>query len=256
MSDIDAVPGWYGKLPTLGDFASRRLGSDFIEPWDLWLGEGIAAQRAKLGEGWLDAYLQSPVWRFVLLPGALPSLTPQRPVAGVLMPSVDRVGRYFPLTIVAGLPRVPSSASEMESLLGWLHRLEDLALDALNDDWSVDELEQALDALPAALPDGTSNLPEHLAEPFTAMGQALQSDGRFIAIDGVRGRAELATLWSASFADALPQTAVATPGGETLWLADNPEAPRMLVARGLPATDAFIEMLGAEGREAAAPTIF
>jgi type VI secretion system protein ImpM len=137
MSDAATTPGWYGKLPTLGDFASRRLSADFIEPWDIWLGEGLAAQRETLGEAWLDAYLHSPTWRFVLMPGTLLGLEPQRALAGVLMPSVDRVGRYFPLTLIASLAALPQSATELEALLGWLHRLEDLALDALQDDWSI-----------------------------------------------------------------------------------------------------------------------
>ena len=148
-SDVATIPGWYGKLPTLGDFASRRLEADFIEPWDLWLGEGLQAQRQSLGEAWLDAYLDSPPWRFLLSPGVLPGIDPGRVFAGVLMPSVDRVGRYFPLTIAASLARVPGIAAEFEALLGWLHRLEDAALDALQGDWSIDDLERAL-AAPAA----------------------------------------------------------------------------------------------------------
>ena len=69
-SDVARIPGWYGKLPSLGDFASRRLEADFIEPWDLWLGEGLQAQRDAFGEAWLDAYLDTPGWRFLLSPGA------------------------------------------------------------------------------------------------------------------------------------------------------------------------------------------
>ena len=42
---IQVIPGWYGKLPSLGDFASRRLGADFIPPWDAWLQEVIHATR-------------------------------------------------------------------------------------------------------------------------------------------------------------------------------------------------------------------
>ena len=144
MQADDAIPGWYGKLPTLGDFASRRLDGDFIEPWDLWLGDGLAGQRETLGEAWLDAYLASPTWRFVLMPGTLAGLDGDPAFAGVLMPSVDRVGRYFPLTLVSRLQRLPQSVTALESLLGWLHRLEDLALDALQDDWSIDDLEDAL----------------------------------------------------------------------------------------------------------------
>src|SRR5665213_103834 len=108
-SDVATIPGWYGKLPSLGDFASRRLEADFIEPWDLWLGEAIQAQRDSMGDAWLDAYLQSPPWRFILMPGVLSEFDPGLILAGVLMPSVDRVGRYFPLTIAASIAGLPSS---------------------------------------------------------------------------------------------------------------------------------------------------
>jgi type VI secretion system protein ImpM len=256
MDDTETAPGWYGKLPTLGDFASRRLPPDFIEPWDLWLGDGLAAQRENMGEGWLDAYLQSPVWRFVLMPEALPGLQPQRPLAGVLMPSVDKVGRYFPLTIAATLARIPQSGAEMELLLAWLHRLEDLAIDALHDDWSVDVLEQELEGLSGAL-DETQAWPEHLQAPRAELAEAVSSGGNvFVDIGAVRNRGELATLWAASLAVPVAQPWATGAAGRTFWLADNPDAPRLLVARGLPGRGEFAQMLGATGRDALAQTIF
>jgi type VI secretion system protein ImpM len=94
------TPGWYGKIPSLGDFASRRLPSDFIETWDTWLQHSMATSRAALGDRWLDIYLTSPAWRFVCAAGACGP----RAVAGLIVPSVDRVGRYFPLTVVVELP--------------------------------------------------------------------------------------------------------------------------------------------------------
>ncbi len=84
-------PGIFGKLPWLGDFVTRRLPHSFVEPWDDWLQRGMAATREALGDGWLDSFLTAPVWRFLLPAGSAgPAM------AGVLMPSVDRVGRYFP----------------------------------------------------------------------------------------------------------------------------------------------------------------
>lgn len=255
MSTVDTAPGWYGKLPTLGDFASRRLGPDFVEPWDLWLADGLAAQRETLGEGWLDAYLQSPVWRFVLMPGTVAALAPQRPLAGVLMPSVDRVGRYFPLTIVATLPRVPRRAQEMEQLLGWLHRLEDLALDSLQDDWTIEQLDAELAALPEPLDPGRA-WPEHLHDTREAMLAALQEPSAFVALGPVRSRAELADLWAAALAPASAAPPPPAVDGRSFWLSDNPQAPQLLVARGLPDRDAFIRMFGASGRDAGATTTF
>ena len=90
-----AKAGFYGKLPARGDFVSRRLPRSFVEPWDAWLQQGFASSRDHLGDGWLEAYLTSPIWRFVLAPGVCGPAG----VAGVVMPSVDSVGRYFPLTI-------------------------------------------------------------------------------------------------------------------------------------------------------------
>ena len=68
-----AVPGWYGKLPALGDFVSRRLPPEFVRTWDTWLQEGLGTTRAALGDGWLDCYLTAPIWRFVVLPGLVGS---------------------------------------------------------------------------------------------------------------------------------------------------------------------------------------
>jgi type VI secretion system protein ImpM len=255
MTDASAIPGWYGKLPTLGDFASRRLEGDFIEPWDLWLGEGLAAQREVLGAEWLDAYLRSPVWRFVLMPGALPGLQQPGALAGVLMPSVDRVGRYFPLTLVTRLTSLPRSTAQVEALLGWLHRLEDVAVDALHDDWSIDDLEGVLEALPPAVVEA-GDWPEHLGAPRAALADALAGDITVVDVTGVRNRAELATLFSSVLGATATPVAPTVADGMAFWLADNPSEPRLLVSRGLPGRDDFVSMLGASGREPGADTIF
>ena len=92
--------GFYGKLPSHGDFLRRRVSDAFVDAWDAWLRECLAASRTALGARWLDVYLTSPAWRFVCAPGACGPA----PVIGLLAPSVDQVGRYFPLTLVAELP--------------------------------------------------------------------------------------------------------------------------------------------------------
>jgi len=57
-------------MPCLGDFVSRRLPPEFIAAWDTWLQRSVAASRGALGESWTDVFLTSPMWRFVLAPGA------------------------------------------------------------------------------------------------------------------------------------------------------------------------------------------
>jgi type VI secretion system protein ImpM len=104
--------GFYGKLPSHGDFLRRRTSDAFVAGWDAWLQAGMAASQAALGDRWLDVYLTSPAWRFVCAAGACGPA----PVAGVLVPSIDRVGRYFPLTVVAQLsPDIPLVSVAMQA---------------------------------------------------------------------------------------------------------------------------------------------
>lgn len=141
---LTSPPGWHGKLPILGDFASRRLDPDFIDVWDSWLALGMLALREHMESTWLDGYLASPSWRFLLMPGVLDGAAGAQAWAGVLMPSVDRVGRYFPFTIVQALGTGPVSIQQMSSLWQWLGKLDDLAAAAMHEDWSVDRLEAEL----------------------------------------------------------------------------------------------------------------
>src|SRR5262245_49314569 len=116
--------GFYGKLPSHGDFLARRVPDAFVGTWDPWLQECMAATRATLGDRWLDVYLTSPIWRFTCAAGAC---GPEG-VAGIVVPSVDKVGRYFPLTIVAGLPRDVPPAAAAGALDEFFDRAERLAV--------------------------------------------------------------------------------------------------------------------------------
>ena len=120
-------PGFYGKLPELGDFVQRRLPTAFVQPWDQWLRESLASSRAQLGEQWLEVYLVSPLWRFVLMPNVAGQLA----WAGVLMPSVDRVGRYFPLTIACQLDPTTNCFDCFCNADDWFARAEAVALKGL-----------------------------------------------------------------------------------------------------------------------------
>jgi type VI secretion system protein ImpM len=140
----ETPPGWHGKLPTLGDFASRRLTPAFLATWDGWLAAGMQQLRERDSANWLETYLAAPSQRFLLMPGVLPGEAGLQAWAGILMPSVDRVGRYFPFTIVQSVAVLPASLQQMQALWSWLARLDELAADALHDDWQIDRLEAEL----------------------------------------------------------------------------------------------------------------
>lgn len=238
-SDVATIPGWYGKLPTLGDFASRRLEADFIEPWDLWLGEALQAQRSAFGEGWLDAYRDTAPWRFLLSPGALRGVRPELAFAGVLVPSIDRVGRHFPLTLVASLARLPELAAEFDALLAWLHRLEDTALDALQGDWTIDDLENALADLGAPGRGGNGAVEDRLTTVRRSLAEAVARRGGFVDIAGISSRADLAAIFSAPPGPPAPRPPLR---GLAVWIADTPGRPQLLVSEGLPGLDDFVRM--------------
>ena len=142
MGDKEALTvGWYGKIPSLGDFISRRLPASFIDTWDAWLQKAMATSREQLGEHWLDLYLTSPMWRFILMPDTCSNT---KIWTGILMPSIDKVGRHFPLTIAAEIEPYPQALLSLISAQHWYTALEQVALASLDLNISPDDLDQSL----------------------------------------------------------------------------------------------------------------
>ena len=137
--------GLFGKLPARGDFVRIGLPAHFVAPWDAWLQEMIAASQASMGSSWLPAYLESPVWRFALPAGMCGPGT----AIGVMMPSVDRVGRYFPLTLAA--VRHPDGfVAPDEAAEAWLDACEAAGREALEADAGPEQVLACLPALPCS----------------------------------------------------------------------------------------------------------
>lgn len=120
--------GYFGKLPSHGDFIHRRVDGRVLAQWDRWLQEGLQSSRQALGNDWLDIYLTSPAWRFCVGRGVLDEHTH----AGLLVPSVDRVGRYFPFTVLLRLDDEQEFCDFSANLDRWYVGVEELALRALN----------------------------------------------------------------------------------------------------------------------------
>ena len=142
--EAGAVPGWYGKLSTLGDFAGRRLVVPVQQALDHWLAEVVAGSREQLGDDWLDHYLGSPLQRFVLGPEVLDA----RWWFGMLMPSCDNVGRYFPLVVLQSREAPPTDRAGLEHLGLWWPQAGEAMLETLADEVDVERFDRALAALP------------------------------------------------------------------------------------------------------------
>jgi type VI secretion system protein ImpM len=152
--------GFYGKVPSEGDFVTRRLPWEFTAAWDGWLQQGMQASREALGERWLELYMSAPIWRFHVAPGVC---GPQG-WRGLFFASVDRVGRYFPLTLAFADATPPVLATLSGDADAWL-AVEDAALGALAPTLAVDAFDRLVEelALPGAA--AVASPPGALAAP-------------------------------------------------------------------------------------------
>lgn len=133
--------GFFGKVPSHGDFVGRGLDADFKEVWDAWLQRGVAGSKATLGDDWLNVYLVGPIWRFALTPG----VCGPGGWVGLMLPSVDKVGRYFPLTLAAPIPEDAIALQMLVAAATWHDAAEEIALGALQDKTTdADQIEQAI----------------------------------------------------------------------------------------------------------------
>jgi type VI secretion system protein ImpM len=222
---VPDVPGVYGKLPLLGDFVSRRLPTSFVQTWDAWLQSAISASREQLGTEWIEAYVTSPIWRFILSPGNCG----ERASAGILMPSVDKVGRYFPLTLATLLGESEACPQLFVTAATWFDSLEHLALSALENDFKLDEFDQRLQ--------------ERLLPPPLMAPRPANTPGKL----DIAFQTEMETL------ERLPDALIELGGcllahlfpAYSLWCTHGSEQmkPALLVYSGMPPAGAFCDFL-------------
>lgn len=210
-------PGFFGKLPGHGDFLTRALPADFVRCWDDWLQASLSASRGQLGETWLELYLTSPVWCFALSAG----VCGRAAVAGVLIPSVDRVGRYFPFTLACALPEACRPLGLWRTAAGWYLAAEELAISVLHEEASL-----------AALLDGTLELgAPSVADADAAPG--LVRDVRFAGGE------------PAAAADSLTRHLADLAPVPSLWWSKGSQqvAPSLLISAALPRPGGFAALL-------------
>jgi type VI secretion system protein ImpM len=161
----------FGKLSAKRDFIALATPRPFLELWEPWIQACMSASQHQLGSTWKQAFLTAPLWRFWL--GAdLAGTT----VMGVFMPSVDGVGRYYPLTLLvvadadSAIPP-PDLATQDE----WFAVAEEFLLATLDQSRRFEDISAALDNLPSpriqpivASSDGILRLGQAMAGNITA----------------------------------------------------------------------------------------
>jgi type VI secretion system protein ImpM len=222
-----ATVGFFGKLPSHGDFIERRVGSAFRDLWDDWMQRCIVESQQELAGRWLDCYLTSPMWRFYLCDG----VAGVGSYAGLLLPSVDRVGRYFPLTVVVELPVGLPAAQFAIAASEWFEEIEQLCADALqNPEFDLG----AFDAALMASADKLSGVDRLQAVPVFP-GNSSQWHWPSVSVNAFAA-AVSAPLMSMAQGALRPMTMWWTAGSELV-------EPCVLLNRALPRPDSFAALL-------------
>jgi type VI secretion system ImpM family protein len=225
---------FFGKIPLTGDFIHRRMSSVFMNRWDEWLKINILHSQKQLGERWLPIYSQSPMWRFCIAPGVIDD----KAYLGIMIPSVDSVGRYFPLTVAQAVdPKaIPFMLSDTANQ--WFQNIEDLLLDLLE---GYEPNLQIFDAKIAALQpkwiEAIADIPAGQASMDKAFNLRLEVNS--------------ANTINHSVSSFMLHNLVESKKGFTFWWNEGSEAyqPSILFSDKLPATDQFCGLLDGSWQE-------
>jgi type VI secretion system protein ImpM len=215
----------FGKLPSAGDFLRLNVSPSVADALDAWLNASFLALEAE-DPLWRESFPRAPVWRFSIDAGVAGSL----PLAGVLQPSRDRVGRLFPCMGIAAMSSITAAAADAAAR--WFDRMETALGLAVADELSAEDLAQRLEELG---PPDESDL-----DQVVVRGRSTP-DGLFVDVpQGPDARA--ATL----------QAVLATtpaPEGGSLWWRHDKGAASVLITAGLPAANAFAALFYAPDLE-------
>jgi type VI secretion system protein ImpM len=208
--------GLFGKLPTKRDFVAVSAPREFLGIWEKWMQGGISGSRNRLGPAWQEAFLTAPIWRFWLGREICGMTT-----LGAFMPSVDGVGRYFPLTVFAcAADDAAIAPPEMDPQNAWFEAAESLLLSSLDEETTFEGLLSALDLLHPPASEASRREPDEMIR--------LQ-DGTIVLAAPPESLPEaLASVRAADFGRAY--------GNDSFWWTLGGEAfrPLALVARRMP----------------------
>jgi type VI secretion system protein ImpM len=134
------VTGWWGKLPTQGDFVGEGLPVAWRTVWDEWLQRALAHALRRLGRDELRTRLLAmPPWQ-CLVPAPADAARDNggrgdgTSWTGVVLAASDRVGRVFPMLLAEGyaadalaMAGVPALQRRALRLADWLDQVGVLA---------------------------------------------------------------------------------------------------------------------------------
>lgn len=192
-----ATAAWFGKLPSQGDFVGRRMPHAMVKCWDDWMRSGLDTLRHEAPANWEQRFVHSPLWFFMS-----PAVVMGVPVVGVLAPSVDRVGRCYPISVMAVADQDDCGLASDGAVIRFLTGARDAVINARRLPLSADQLDAQLAQLcsPFASDDPAADgalIDALLADLRGADAQAMGSTAELPNMDwrAIHGRASQATVW-------------------------------------------------------------
>ncbi|WP_413480928.1 type VI secretion system-associated protein TagF [Serratia proteamaculans] len=136
--------GWYGKIPSAGDFLQRRLPDLVVNNWAHWFHNGLVnLQRNPPGPNG-HPFSNAPVWNFVI-PATLGSQYVQM---GCLLPARDRVGRHYPICALRLFCQQDWRMQQLNMAAEWYNQLGHRLLNGVRNGFSAEQLDRSLLEIP------------------------------------------------------------------------------------------------------------
>jgi len=252
------MAGFYGKMPSKGDFVHRGTDRDALQKLDDWFQQGLNFSKETLGDGWLERYQVAPIWRYYLSPGVVD----ENAWTGVWIASIDKVNRNFPLTI---LDADNNSVERMVDLLGyqdWYLDVEDLLLSVLEEGFDFDAFCSSVEALAPPVPgvwqphvDDLSSRVNGLQMPDDLHGLLYEMAEKIRTLEEKVGIAKAATTEVGTAPMTLMQnlagavdcygTPLSSVPNHCVWLSEGSEniGEQVVISNDLPAAEDFTNFL-------------
>jgi type VI secretion system protein ImpM len=185
--------GFFGKVPSHGDFISDGLERELIGTFDDWMRSGLHACADLFSGRWSEIFTSSPPIRFIIESGIWGNCA----YAGVLVPSADRVGRKYPLAIIAQLNSFRKHPRTLYLDDTWFMAAEALAETSMTGDFDMSRFNTSVKKLRLPKPREEDDAPEMVRgraptsiwwriDPVSRRARGLKFDGKPKASDFLR----------------------------------------------------------------------
>lgn len=152
--------GFFGKIPSHGDFISDGLERELISIFDDWMRSGLHACAEMFSGRWPAIFSSSPPIRFIVERGIWGNCA----YVGVLVPSADRVGRKYPLAIIAQLNGFRKHPRTLYLDDTWFMAAEALAETSMTGDFDMSRFNAAVKKLRLPKPRADDDEPDMMRD--------------------------------------------------------------------------------------------